>query len=133
MEVIKLFESGRLYSQAISKYVPKSYVVKAVLEGREFKIIKEISNQDVTHLYKETYGKMSLGVELIKKYHGNRKMYSTLRNKYLTLKDIQQLVEGKRDFKVVCTKTFKDLTNETILKANYALKLDQIKQEQVGI
>lgn len=133
MEIIKLYETGRLYSKTLSKYVPKSYIPKLIVEGREFKIIKEYSNEDVTHHYKFVYSVPLNGVELIKKYHGNRKMYSTLRNKYLTLKDIQKLVENKKDFKVVCTKTFKDLTNETILKANYTLKLDQIKQEQVGI
>lgn len=132
MELIKLFETGRLYSKTLHKYVPKTYISKLILAGKEFKILKEYSNEDVTHHYKFVYSVGLDGVELIKKY-GNRKLYSTLRNKYLTLKDIQKLVEHKKEFKVVCTKTFKDLTSETILKANYASRLDQIKQQQVGI
>jgi polyhydroxyalkanoate synthesis regulator protein len=132
MELIKLFETGRLYSQVIKKYVPKSYIVKAILENREFKIIKELSNEDVTHHYKNVYGQVPVGVELIKKYE-NRKLYSTLRNRYMTLGDVDLLIKQGKQFKVMCARTFKDLTDETILKANYASRLDQIKQQQVGI
>lgn len=132
MEVIKLFETGRLYSKAINKYVPKSYIVKAILENREFQIVKELSNEDVTIHYKNVYGQVPVGVELIKKY-GNRKLYSTLRNRYMTLGDVKLLMQQGKQFKVMCAKTFKDLTDETILKANYATRLEQLKQQQVGI
>lgn len=63
----------------------------------------------------------------IKRY-SNRKLYSTDSSKYVTLKDILQLAKSGVAFIVIDMKTRKDLTNETILKANYQEKLSEVQE-----
>lgn len=63
----------------------------------------------------------------IKRY-ANRKLYSTDASKYVTLKDILQLAKSGVAFIVIDMKTRKDLTNETILKANYQEKLSEVQE-----
>lgn len=64
---------------------------------------------------------------IIKRY-ANRKLYSTGDKRYVTLKDILQLSKSGVSFIVIDMKTRKDLTNETILKANYQERLNEVQQ-----
>jgi polyhydroxyalkanoate synthesis repressor PhaR len=55
-------------------------------------------------------------IKVIKKY-ANRKLYDTLESKYITLKDVKQLVTEGKDVMVIDNRTKADLTIETLFSA----------------
>jgi polyhydroxyalkanoate synthesis regulator protein len=65
---------------------------------------------------------------VIKRYT-NRKLYSTELSRYILMKDIRELEKSAKVFKVIDMKDLKDITKETVLRANYEERLEQLRQE----
>lgn len=67
---------------------------------------------------------------VIKRYT-NRKLYSTELSRYILMKDIRELEKSAKVFKVIDMKDLKDITKETVLRANYEERLEQLRQEGI--
>lgn len=70
---------------------------------------------------------------LIIKRYSNRKLYSTETSKYINLKDILEFTKSGILFQVIDMKTRRDLTMETIVKANVQQTLNQLKGEAIYV
>lgn len=65
-------------------------------------------------------------------YYANRKLYDTLLNKYITLKDIRNYILEDISFKIY-SKNFSDYTNRIITRAVLSKTIDITLAKQILI